>query len=228
MRNVRRWLSLSAIGFLPLLFFLVGGLALGDQPAATESVESTRQYITSHWNEIHFHHTFIALAYVAALWFVVVLSRLLRDAEGGNGTLSVLAMVGAAGAIAIELVVVAVHSATFVEGSNTVQLRTMLTAIVRELVVLELLPWATFFAAVAAVSLRHRALPGWLGWSAVALALVDLSVAVYSGLAGVNAATSSGPFAPALTMVYLPTVWFAAAAGVLVVRNLRGRVPTSA
>jgi hypothetical protein len=57
---------------------------------------------------------------------------------------------------------------------------------------------STFFGAAAVVSIRGRALPGWLGWSAAVLALLDLSVGLYSGLAGVNASTPSGPFGPAV------------------------------
>ncbi len=121
----------------------------------------------------------------------------------------------------MELAVIAVHSATFVDATNTVQLRSVLTAVVRELVILELFPWATFFGAAAVVSIRGRALPGWLGWSAAALALLDLSVGLYSGLTGVNA-TPSGPFGPALVLVYAPFLWFAAAGVVLTRRELRG------
>jgi len=93
--------------------------------------------------------------------------------------------------------------------------------VIRELVILELFVWATFFVAGAIVSIRMRGLPGWLGWAAAALAFIDLVVGAYSGLTGVNAATTSGPFGPALLMVYVTTVWFAAAGGVLFCRELK-------
>jgi hypothetical protein len=219
----RRRPGFAATGLLALVLFLVGAFALGgDQPGPADSVESVRHYIASNWNAIHVHHTLIGLSYVAALWFVVMLFGRLYDAEGRPGTFSVLALSGAALAIAVEWAVIAVHSATFVDASNTVQLRSMLTAVVRELVVLELFPWATFFGAVAVVSIRGRALPGWLGWSAAVLALLDLSVGLYSGLAGVNASTPGAPFGPALILVYVPFLWFAAAGLVLTRRQLRG------
>jgi hypothetical protein len=214
-------LAWAASGLLPLVFLAVGGFALSDQPAATDSVESVRSYIASHWVAIHMHHTFIGLCFVAALWFAVLLSRVLREAEGQPGSISTLALSGAALAVAVELVVIALHSATFVEAGNTVQLRSTLTAVIRELVILELFLWATFFAAAAIVAIRTRSLPAWLGWTAAAVALIDLVVGVYSGLTGVNAAATSGPFGPALVMVYVTTLWFAAAGVVLIRRELK-------
>lgn len=215
----RMRLAWAASGLLPLVFLLVGGMALGsDQPGAADSVDSVRAYITSHWFQIHVHHTFIGLSFVAAFWFAVFLLRILRVAEGEPGTLSTLALGGAALAVALELTVIAVHSATFVDAGNTVQIRSALTAVVRELVILELLLWATFFSAVAIVSIRTRSLPTWLGWTTAGLALIDLVVGVYSGLTGVNASSPSGHFAPALVLVYVTTLWFAVAGVVLVLR----------
>ncbi len=215
-------LAWAASGLLPLVFHAIAGFALGgNQPGPSDSVESVRDYVASHLFAIHVHHTFIGLSFVAALWFAVLLARVLREAEGQPATLSTLALSAAALAVAVEMAVIAVHSATFVDASNTVQLRSVLTAVIRELVILELFVWATFFVAGAVVSIRVRGLPGWLGWAAAALAFIDLVVGAYSGLTGVNAATTSGPFGPALLMVYVTTVWFAAAGVVLFCRELK-------
>lgn len=214
----------AASGVLPFVLLLIAALALGgNQPGPIDSVESVRTYITNHWFAIHVHHTSLGLAYLSALWFATFLWSILRQAEGDIGLFSALALIGAAVAVTVEFAVLALHSATFVEMANTVALRGFATASFRELVILELFPWATFFAAVAAVALTRGALPVWLGWSSAAMAVIELAGGIYSGLAGVNAGTTSGPFGPALALVYLPTLWLAAASVVLFRRELVGR-----
>ena len=48
---------------------------------ATDSAESIRAYVAAHLIGIHLHHTFLGLATISALWFIVVISRTLRQAD---------------------------------------------------------------------------------------------------------------------------------------------------
>ena len=203
---------------MPLVFFLVGAFALGsDQPGPTDSVESVRHYIASHWNAIHVHHTFIGLSFVAALWFVVLLFRVLHDAEGRPGTFSVLALSGAALAIAVELAVIAVHSATFIEASNTVQPPQHADGGGQRARRPGTVPLGHVLRGGGG-RLDPRARPAGLARMERRGACSARSVGLYSGLAGVNASESSGPFGPALLLVYVPFLWFAAAGVALSLR----------
>src|SRR5947209_7786511 len=112
-------------------------------------------------------------------------------------------------------------AADSVPAANTVDQRVLATAVLRDLTILELFPWAAFFAGVAVVSLTRRALPGWLGWSSVILAVLDLAVAAWSGLTGVNASLDVQSFIPAFLAIYfLPQFWMVAASVVLLRREL--------
>src|SRR5207245_7337186 len=157
---------------------------------------------------------------VLVLCFAVFLCGVLRQAEGESGTFASIAL-AAAVAVAADLMMLAVHSATFVPAANTVDQRVLATAVLRELTILELFPWAAFFAGVAVVSLTRRALPGWLGWSSVILAVLDLAVAAWSGLTGVNASLDVPSFIPAFLAIYfLPQCWMVAASVVRLWRDL--------
>src|SRR5579864_3616377 len=212
----------AASGILAYIVGFVGTLALGgNQPGATDSVASVQSYIGGHLPAFYVSQTFSALDSVLVLCFAVFLCGVLRQAEGEPGVFATIAMAGAAVAVAAELVVLAVYSATFVPSANTVDLRVLATAVLRELTILELFPWAGFFAGVAVISLTRRALPGWLGWIAALLALVDLAVGVWSGLTGVNASVDLQSFVPPFLAIYLvPPFWMVAASVVLLRREL--------
>ena len=212
----------AATGILAYISGFVGSLALGsNQPGAADSVASVQSYIARYSFVIYMHHTFLALDSVLVLCFAVFLCGVLRQAEGESGTFASIALAAAAVAVAADLMVLAVHSATFVPAANTVDQRVLATAVLRELTILELFPWAAFFAGVAVVSLTRRALPGWLGWSSVILAVLDLAVAAWSGLTGVNASLDVQSFIPAFLAIYLlPQFWMVAASVVLLRREL--------
>jgi hypothetical protein len=170
------------------------------------------------------HQTFLALGLLFGLVFATFLCSVLRPAEGEAGSLSALALVAATVAVSVHLSMTAVHSATFVDAANTVDLRSLATAIVRELTILELFPWAAFFAAVAVLSLTRRALPRWLGWTAAVLAVIDLVLGAWSGLIGVNARFDVGSFIPPFVLIhFVPPLWLGAASVVLLRRELMTR-----
>src|SRR5690349_21842861 len=119
----------AATGILAYISGFVGSLALGsNQPGATDSVESVQSYIARYGFGIYMHHTFSALDSALVLCFAVFLCAVLRQAEGESGIFATIAMAGAAVAVATDLVVLALHSATFVSAANTVDLRVLATA----------------------------------------------------------------------------------------------------
>lgn len=217
-------------GILAFISALIASFALGgNQPGATDAVASVQLYITQYESGIYVHHTFLALEFVLILGFAVFLCGVLRSAEEGPAVFSVLAMAGATAAVTTELVVLGLHSATFAPAANTVDLRVLATAVLRELTILELLPWAVFFAAVAVLSLGRRALPSWLGWIAAVLAGLDLFAAIWSGLTGANAVFDVSSFVPAFVLIYFaPRLWMVAASAVLLRRELTNKPATQA
>lgn len=219
---MRARLALAGSGVLAFVLSLIGGFSLGrNQPGATDSVESVRSYIAANWVGIHIHHTFAALGLGFGLVFATFLWSVLRQAEAEPPIFATLALIGAAVAVSVHIVVTGVHSATFVDAANTAELRSLATAVVRELTILELFPWTAFFAGVALVSLTRDALPRWLGWLSAVLAVLDLLVGAWSGLAGVNARFDIGSFIPPFVLIhFVPPLWLAAASVVLLRREL--------
>ncbi len=153
----------------------------------------------------------------ALLWFIAGLRAFLAVAEGGTARLSTLAF-GAG----ISQIVLNLMAQAFQIGAATTppeQMSAGLVAMMNATFALANVPLAVMLAAVAAVSLRYRAFPRWLGWlaaaAAVAYALLSVSVAV-----------DSGPLAPggALSYALYPSLvlWQVPAAIIMIMRSRPG------
>lgn len=120
---------------------------------------------------------------LAALLFLVFTTRLwaaLSRAEGGRGWLSTTALGAGLVYVALKFPQHAALHALWTRAGHglDVQAGAALWDTHQDLLLASLYFNAVMTAATAVVALRNRALPGWLGWTAVACAVLLLAAAV--------------------------------------------------
>jgi hypothetical protein len=181
-----RWAPVAGIAFV--LLMVVGSMLVGDVPRPDASIQDINGYLADgdrQMKNIVGAYLWVVGA-LAFLWFLIRLRNDLRRAEGGDGTLSNLAL-GAGVAFAAVWTVAA---ATFASVANAITLRgapvtdTDLVRVLPTLGRLELLLGGGFtgivvLLATAAVTLRTGFLPRWLGGLAIVAAVALLFDAVY-------------------------------------------------
>jgi hypothetical protein len=144
-----------------------------------------------------------AIAYLLLLTFAARIWSILRRAEGGGGWLSALALGGALIHVGMILPINETYAAILKGGKEGVDPATLafLRDVVRFIYERSFIALGVFFAGAAAVLLRTRALPRWVGWSSALLAL---------GLLAPNPiSVGTG---------YVSLLWVLAVSGYLVVR----------
>ncbi|GII05998.1 DUF4386 family protein [Planobispora takensis] len=157
----------------------------------------------------------------ALLWFIAGLRAFLGAAEGGSQWLATLAFGAGIAQIAANLT-----AQTFQIGLATAppeQVSGALVALTNAAFALANAPTAVMLAAVAVVSLRHRAFPGWLGRLAAAAAGAYVILSV-------SAVAPDGPLAPGGALSYLLypalVIWLVPAAITMIARGDRVAEPT--
>ena len=151
------------------------------------------------------------------LWFLGSLRSFLLRAEGGTGRVSAIAF--GAGVVWIGLSMLAQAFQIGLAAAPAAAALPALIATMNAVFTISALPLAVLLAAVAVVTLRHRAFPAWLGWVAVVAAGAQL-------LLWWSTVVSSGPLAAdgwlsyALYPAFL--VWLVPAT--IVMTGRRGRV----
>src|SRR5262245_15207146 len=176
--RLERWAPIGGILFVALM--VIGSMLVGNVPNPDASAHEIAKYLSDTGRQTH-NIVGAYLWVIGALAFLSFLIRLrndLRRAEGGTGTLSNLAFGAGVGFAAVWTVA----AATFASVPYAVTLRdapVVDTDLVRVLPALgrfELLLGGGFFGlmvllATAAVVLRTRVLPRWLGWLAIVAAI---------------------------------------------------------
>jgi hypothetical protein len=136
-------------------------------------------------------------ALVLALPFLAYLCSLLRAAEGDGGWLSIAALVAGVSGVLLKLAShapeLAIHQDRLTKGTS---LYNALDHTAGAATILSLYPLALFCAAVAAVALRERVLPRWVG---VFAAVTAVALAVNGGFLFAG-------FVPALLLFLLWTL----------------------
>ena len=136
-------------------------------------------------------------ALVLALPFLAYLWSLLRTAEGGGGWLSTVALVAGVSGVLLKLASHAPELAIHRDGiQKGTQLYKALDNSAGAATLMSLYPLAICCAAVAAIALRERVLPRWLG---VFAALTAVALAVNAGFVYAS-------FVPALLLFLLWTL----------------------
>jgi len=208
-----KWVRWSAIsGFASLVVGAVGGALERGWPSATDPL-AVAAFMERNRIEILAQSLLFVVSAGLLLWFLAGLRSFLLATEGGTGPLSTLMF--ANGAIWVGLSMTAqsfqVGNTLVPSSAHPASLATMAA-----MFSMANFPLALMLMCSAAVSLRSKALPVWLGWLSVAGAVAQL--ALWFGTV-----VQTGPLAPNgwLTYVLYPffAVWLAPTSFVMMRRT---------
>ena len=179
MRNDKEWLvPLTGVLFviLVILSFTIGG----EPPDHEEPVQEIVDHYVDNKDSVQFGAFLSALAGASFIFFFGYLRKVLRAAEGENGMLSLLAVIGAA-IVATGAAIDGTISFALAEAADDVPDEVDPVAI-QALQVLwdnDFLPFAlgsfVLLIATGASIVRHGALPKWLGWVALVLGILSVT-----------------------------------------------------
>lgn len=184
-----RWERLGAATGIVFVVLSVLALFIGGQPGAAPDVV---QYFIDNRGRLLVQSFLAGLASIFFLWFLGSVWSYLRAAEGGTGRLSAVAFAGGIltmGLLMFSLVVSYALADRMAELSLPDTSRAFY-ALVVEASDLVFFPVVAFTGASALVILRTKALPGWLGWLGIVVAVLSLS-------RGTAFFVESGPFSSA-------------------------------
>lgn len=174
-KSRREWLvPITGIGFVVLA--LVSFLVQGEPPGTDDSTAKVADHFKDDADKIMAGAAVQALACTFFVFFAAYLRKVLREAEGEGGILSAAAFGGAlvfaTGLAADATLMFAMADAAEDVPAATVQ---TMNAIYSGWFLPMAVGLQVFLVAVAISVLRHGALPTWLGWIAVVLAIVSVT-----------------------------------------------------
>jgi hypothetical protein len=169
-----RWERLGAATGIVFVFLSLLALIIGAGPGAEEDI--VPYFVDNRQRELA--QTFLAgLASIFFLWFLGSLRSYLRAAEGGTGRLSAVAFAGGIVTIVVLLFSLTVNTALadgMAQNADPDTSRAFY-ALVIQASDLTFFPVVAFTGASALVILRTKALPAWLGWLGIVVAVLSLS-----------------------------------------------------
>jgi hypothetical protein len=199
------------MGVVFVAAYVAVAIILGEgQDATKKTADELVTYYRDHDTEQTIGALLIGVAAITLLFWAGQLRRVLRDAEGPTGILSAVAFAGAIVFAGGAIVGATIHFALADYSNNT--------DVVDPLVfqALNAFDWdnflffpvglGTMLLASGISTLRHDALPKWLGWAAIVLAITFATPAFPVGL-----------FGTALWVLVVSIVWL-----------MRGRAPQAA
>jgi hypothetical protein len=177
--------------FAPLtgvVFFILIAITFAlsnDTPDTDTSTADTVSYWSAHDSRLIASSIIGTFAVIFFIWFAATLRSALLRAEGGDGRLSLLAfsgmlVIGISGSIGSAL------SFTVADSVNDVppQVTQALSVLSEDFFLPFLAGIAVFMLATGFCVLRHGGLPRWLGWVAIALAVVSVTPIGFVGFLG--------------------------------------------
>jgi hypothetical protein len=174
--NENRWERCGAATGFAMVVLGVAAMAFERAPVTAADFAANRTALVTQ------SMLFLASAAVS-MWFLGSLRTYLLRAEGGTGRVSTIAFGAGVAWATLNMVAQAfqVGVASDPHGEAPIALIDTMSAVFT----IANLPLAVMLVAVAVVSLRHNAFPGWLGWIALVAAgaqiLLWLSTAMQSG-----------------------------------------------
>jgi hypothetical protein len=177
--NDRSWIAaLTGVAFLVLAIASVA-LGGGEPPDPTDDpVEEIVEFYADNEGSIWVSTLLQGLATVALVFFAGYLRKVLRAAEGPGHMLSSVALAGAT-ILATGIAIDATLNVTLVETAEDLE-----PGAVQALAALwhnDFMPMAiggmVFLLAAGLSIVRHGALPAWLGWAAIVIAVASITPA---------------------------------------------------
>ena len=177
------WVPLTGVAFVVLA--LVAVLVGGEPPDADSPVQEIVNHYRDNEDAIFAGALLLGLAGTLLIFFAGVLRKVLREAEGEGGVLSLVAFAGAV-VLAIGAAIDGTISIALADKADTID-----PAGVQALQALwdnDFLPLAmgtaVFLFASGLSIVRHAALPKWLGWAAILFAVISLTPIGFAGFIG--------------------------------------------
>jgi hypothetical protein len=179
-----RLAPLTGLAFVVLVIvaFVIGG----EPPDVSE--DTTREIVDFYVDNKDEQMLSAALAAIAGTLFVFfagILRRVLRDAEGPGGILSAVAF---AGAIVFAVGVAIDGTITFALAESADDVRPTAVEALSALWNNDFLPFAMgiqiFLLATGMSIVRHAALPKWIGWIAIVLAVLAVTPIGFAAFLG--------------------------------------------
>jgi hypothetical protein len=177
------WVALTGVAFVVVL--IVGFIVGGEPPGADEPVQEIVDHYVDNKDSVMAGAILTGVAVTLLIFFAGILRRVLRDAEGPDGVLSAVAFAGAivlgvGGAIDGTISFALADQADDVEPSSVQALQMLWDN--------DFLPLAVgvlvLLLAAGLSIVRHGALPKWLGWVAIVLAVVAMTPIGFVGFLG--------------------------------------------
>ena len=172
--NREWWVPLTGVAFIVIA--IIGGLIAGEPPDADSPVQEIVDHYADNKDAIEVGSFVGVAAVVLLVFFGAYLRSVLSAAEGPGGILSALALVSAA-IVAVGLAIDITISIALAEAVDDIE-----PAAVQALQALwdnDFVPLALgsliFLISTGLSILRHGALPKWLGWAALVLAVIGFT-----------------------------------------------------
>lgn len=165
-------------------------------PSANAPIAESIAFYSKYRSELLAQSILFVLSAGAYLWFFGSLRTWLERAEGGGGLVSAVAFGAGTVSVAMQMLLQTLQIAAVTGGSGSDAGGAALFAHVGwALSVVAYVPFAVLAAATAVVSLRHRALPTWIGWFSGLVA--GAHIVMFMGIAA-----DSGPLVPGGPLTY--------------------------
>jgi hypothetical protein len=168
---------LAPLTGVALIVVVILGFAIGGEPpAADSSAEEIVDFYVDNDSSVMFGAALEGLAATLLIFFAGFLRQVLRAAEGEGHMLSAVVMAGAT-VIAVGLAFDATLSFALAETAEDLEPASVQT--LQALWENDFMPFAVGFQVFLLASgisiLRHAALPKWLGWVAIVLAVIAIT-----------------------------------------------------
>ena len=185
MTDRNEWLvPLTGVAFVVLAIITIafGG---GEPPEAKEGAQKIVDHYVDNKDAIQISSLISTIAGAALIFFFGYVRKVLRAAEGENGMLSVVALVGA-GILATGIAIDSTIAFALSEAADDID-----PAAAQALQALwdnDFMPFALGSIVLLLASglsiVRHGALPKWLGWVAIVLGVISMTPAGFVGFLG--------------------------------------------
>jgi hypothetical protein len=171
----RDWLApLTGVAFIVvgIVSFAIGG----EPPSADDPVQEIVDHYVENKDSVTVGAALAGLAGLFLIFFGAYLRKVLSAAEGAGGVLSAAALVGAA-VMAVGIAIDATISLALAEAAEDVEPTAVqaLQALWDSDFIPIAMGTAVFLFATGISIARHGALPKWLGWAAIVLAILGLT-----------------------------------------------------
>jgi hypothetical protein len=185
-------------------------------PSANAPIAESIAFYSKYRSELLTQSILFVLSAGAYLWFFGSLRTWLERAEGGAGRVSAVAFGAGTVSVAMQMLLQTLQIAAVTGGASGSDAggAALFARVGWALSVVAYVPFAVLVAATAVVSLRHRALPTWIGWFSALVA--GAHIVMFIGIAA-----DSGPLVPGGALTYvlygLALVWLISVTTVIVV-----------